>query len=76
MSVDNQDKLNLLQDLLIEEFIVRIRSGEASAAELSSARQLLKDNNISAIMSDDSPLAELVKSLPFHDKGVDRILTN
>ena len=48
MSDPKADKLNILQDLLIDEFIERIKSGEAQASDLNAARQLLKDNGIHA----------------------------
>lgn len=68
------EKLSKLQDILIDEFINRISSGEAAPADLSAARQLLKDNGISAIASADSPLEELCKILPFNDDGVDKVM--
>ena len=68
------EKLNELQDILIDEFILRIKSGEAAPADLSAARQLLKDNGISAMAVADSPLEELCKVLPFNDEGVDRVI--
>ena len=72
---DSKDKLYGLQDLLIDEFIQRIKSGEASPSDLNAARQLLKDNQISAVVKDDNPMADLVSLLPFDDKGVDRIVS-
>ena len=38
-------RLHELQDILIEEFILRIQTGEASPSDLNAARQLLKDRN-------------------------------
>jgi ABC-type Zn uptake system ZnuABC Zn-binding protein ZnuA len=72
--MDRSDKLYELQDLLIEEFLLRVKSGEASTADLSTVRQFLKDNNVSAVVTESSPLHELVNSLPFHDDNVDRIV--
>lgn len=63
-----------LQDLLIDEFICQIKSGESSPAMLNAARQLLKDNGIYATVTKESPLGELVNLLPFHDEGLDRIV--
>lgn len=68
MSDPKADKLNILQDLLIDEFIERIKSGEAQASDLNAARQLLKDNGIHASMKADNPMAELIKVLPFTDE--------
>ena len=73
-TINKADKLYDLQDILIDECIRRIKTGEATAADLSAARQLLKDNNISAVITDTNPLAELVKVLPFHEDGVDRVI--
>jgi|TARA_B110000908_G_C10233799_1_gene442100 hypothetical protein len=70
---DSSEKLYGLQDLLIDEFIKRIESGEASPSDLNAARQLLKDNQINATVSNENPLANLVSMLPFNDEGVDRV---
>ena len=67
------EKLQGLQDLLIDEFIKRIESGEASPSDLNAARQLLKDNDIHAAVKSDNPMANLVSILPFNDEGVDRV---
>lgn len=73
---DSSEKLYGLQDLLIDEFIKRIESGEASPSDLNAARQLLKDNQINATVSNDNPLANLVSMLPFNDEGVDRVASH
>jgi len=70
---DSSEKLYGLQDLLIDEFINRIQSGEASPSDLNAARQLLKDNQISATVTSNNPMANLVSMLPFDDEGVDRV---
>jgi hypothetical protein len=72
---DKNQKLQGLQDLLIDEFIKRIESGEASPSDLNAARQLLKDNDIHAAMKDDNPMANLVSMLPFNDDGVDKVMS-
>jgi hypothetical protein len=71
----NNEKLHGLQDLLIDEFIRRIESGEASPSDLNAARQLLKDNDIHAAVKDDNPMANLVSMLPFNDEGVDQVIS-
>jgi len=73
--MDRSDKIYELQDLLIDEFLIRVKSGEATTADLSAVRQFLKDNNVSVSVTEDSPIHELVKTLPFHDEGVDRIVS-
>ena len=72
---DKSEKLHGLQDLLIDEFINRIQSGEATPSDLNAARQLLKDNQISATVTNDNPMANLVNMLPFDDEGVDRVVS-
>jgi hypothetical protein len=64
--IDNQEeKLKSLQGMLIDEFINRIASGEASPSDLNAARQLLKDNGIHAGLSKGNPMEQLVDILPF-----------
>lgn len=72
---DKNEKLHGLQDLLIDEFINRIQSGEATPSDLNAARQLLKDNNIHAAVKNDNPMANLVSILPFNDDGVDKVMS-
>jgi len=60
-------KMEGLQDLLIDTFIDRIQSGDDTPALLNAARQLLKDNNISAAVTKGSPMENLVNILPFDD---------
>ncbi len=60
-------KMEGLQDLLIDTFIDQIKNGDPAPALLNAARQLLKDNNIIASVTKDSPLEELVNLLPFED---------
>ena len=60
-----QDILEALHSSLATELSQRIKSGEATAADLSVARQFLKDNGIDAFATNDSLLQQLVDSLPF-----------
>jgi len=60
-------KMEGLQDLLIDTFIDQINNGDAGPALLNAARQLLKDNNITASITQESPLEALVNLLPFED---------
>ncbi len=66
---NNSKKLHQLQDILIDEFIGRIESGEATPSDLNAARQLLKDNGVHAVLKPDNPLANLVAGLPFDDES-------
>jgi hypothetical protein len=50
---------------LAEALIQKIKDGTATAADLSVARQMLKDNNITAVPVEGSPLQSLTDTLPF-----------
>jgi len=63
-----KETMNNLHDLLAQELTNKISSGEASSAELSVARQFLKDNGIDGTIEQSDPLANLAKILPFSDK--------
>jgi len=58
--------LKPLHDLLAEELRARIENGAATSADLSVARQFLKDNGIDASLNQSPPLANLAKTLPFN----------
>lgn len=45
----------------------RIKTGDATAADLSVARQFLKDNGIDSVAFKDSPVSNLAAVLPFDD---------
>lgn len=62
-----KETMNQLHDLLAQELTNKIISGEASSAELSVARQFLKDNGIDGTIEQSDPLANLAKILPFSD---------
>ena len=56
----SEESLNALHELTTQ---LLIESGEATAADLSVARGLLKDNNINCIPRDDNTIGELEKKL-------------
>ena len=61
----NNDIMETLHALMGEELLRRIQSGEATSADLSVARQFLRDNGIDATTNQSEPLAKLTESLPF-----------
>ena len=64
--MSNLDKtLGSLHEALASDLLRRIQDGSATAADLSVARQFLKDNGIDALAQHSEPLANLAKSLPF-----------
>ncbi len=64
----NQDGLKELHNVIAGELLGRIKSGEATSADLSVARQFLKDNGIDANTGQSEPLLNLAKVLPFDPK--------
>tara|TARA_R110000772_G_scaffold15129_2_gene44052 strand:- start:385 stop:624 length:240 start_codon:yes stop_codon:yes gene_type:complete len=64
---EKTEKLNVLQDMLINEFIERIQAGAATPSDLNAARQFLKDNGVHAQVTNENPLGNLVDMLPFRD---------
>ena len=59
-----QDQLERLHNVLTQELLNRITSGDASAGDLNVARQFLRDNHIEALPVADSPLKNLLDTLP------------
>lgn len=61
-------KAEVLEDIhvsLAESLLKRIKDGSATAADLSVARQFLKDNGIEGNAANHAPLRELGATLPF-----------
>ena len=64
--------LDLLAEVLdgsTRLLLERIKSGEATAADLNVARQLLKDNGINAIPTRDNGIGRLAQELPFQSSA-------
>jgi len=61
------DKLTELHEMLASILLEKIRDPEVKSAELNVARQFLKDNDITAIPTDDNALAQLLQDLPFKE---------
>lgn len=62
-----KDLLNELHLLLGEDLVNLIRSGKATSADRSVARQFLKDHNIDVPQSDPH-LAALAAAAAYHDE--------
>ena len=52
----NEDQFNELHNLVTEEFLSRVRSGEASTQDLKAACDWLKANDISGVAYEGNPL--------------------
>jgi hypothetical protein len=61
----SEEALDALHGALAKTLAERIKSGEATAADMAVARQFLKDNGIDAIPKQSKPLKDLAASLPF-----------
>ena len=59
-----EEKFNELHNLVTEDFLKRIRSGEASTQDLKAACDWLKINDISGVAYDGNPLDKLNKIMP------------
>ena len=59
-----EDQFNDLHNLVTKEFLARIKSGEATTADLKAACDWLKTNDISGVATKGSELDALVKSIP------------
>ena len=62
-----EDQFNELHNLVTKEFLLRIKSGEASTADLKAACDWLKTNDISGVAMNGNPLEKLTKLLPTVD---------
>ena len=63
----SEDQFNELHQLVTSEFLARVKSGEASTADLKAACDWLKTNDISGVAIDGSPLDKLAKLMPTVD---------
>ena len=62
-----EEKFNELHNLVTNEFLSRVRSGEASTQDLKAACDWLKTNDITGVAYEGSPLDKLNKILPTVD---------
>ena len=65
----DQTVLDELHDTVAKDLLDRIKSGEASASELSVAVKFLKDNNATLdVITANSPMSDLLDALPFESE--------
>ena len=67
-----EDKFNELHYLVTEDFLRRIRSGEATTQDLKAACDWLKTNDITGVAYEGSPLDKLNKIMPVVDPSLVR----
>lgn len=62
----DRDLMDKLHEVVTQELLMRVRSGDATASELSVAVKFLKDNGASLdVIMAESPMANLLNDLPF-----------
>lgn len=59
-----EDMMNELHNLVTLELLSRIKSGEASTADIKACCDWLKTNDISGVAYDGSPLDKLASIMP------------
>ena len=64
MNKATESQFNELHQLVTEEFLKRVKSGEATTQDLKAACDWLKSNDISGVAYDGNPLQKLAKVLP------------
>ena len=59
-----EEQFNELHQLVTEEFLKRVKSGEATTQDLKAACDWLKTNDISGVAFEGNPLEKLARVLP------------
>ena len=59
-----EQQFNELHNLVTNEFLKRVKSGEASTQDLKAACDWLKTNDISGVAYDGNPLDKLNRIMP------------
>ena len=65
--IATEDSFNELHQLVTKEFLARVKSGEATTADLKAACDWLKTNDISGVAVEGSPLEKLATLMPTVD---------
>ena len=65
-----EDQFNELHLLVTQEFLSRIKKGDATTQDLKAACDWLKTNDISGVAYDGSPLAKLANVMPDIDPDI------
>ena len=65
-----EDKFNELHLLVTEDFLRRVKSGEATTQDLKAACDWLKTNDITGVPQEGSALDQLAKVIPQVDANL------
>ena len=63
-------EFNELHQLVTQEFLDRVKSGEATTQDLKAACDWLKSNDISGVAYDGNPLSKLAEVMPQIDPSL------
>ena len=64
MAKAKEEKFNELHNLVTEEFLKRVRSGEATTQDLKAACDWLKTNDVTGVALEGTPLDKLSAIIP------------
>ena len=64
MAKATEQEFNELHNLVTNEFLKRVKSGEATTQDLKAACDWLKTNDVSGVAYDGNPLDKLNKIMP------------
>ena len=67
-----EEQFNELHQLVTQEFLDRVKSGEATTQDLKAACDWLKSNDISGVAYDGNPLSKLANVLPEIDPELEK----
>jgi|TARA_R110002050_G_scaffold210865_1_gene346974 hypothetical protein len=62
-----EDKFNELHNIVTDELLTRIKSGEATTQDIKAAIDWLKQNDVTGVAVEGSPLDKLVNLMPTID---------
>ena len=60
----HEELLGMLHEAVASDLLRRVKSGEATASEMSVVVKFLKDNGIEALATENNSLGNLVKEMP------------
>ena len=64
MKKADENKFNELHNLITEDFLKRVKSGEATTQDLKAACDWLKTNDITGVAYEGNPLDKLSRIMP------------
>lgn len=65
----HEELLGALHEAVASDLLRRVKSGEATASEMSVVVKFLKDNGIEALATENNKLGKLVQEMPDFDEG-------